>query len=126
MSDYTLTSPDSWTVLKVTAALIPAIMFVWIVVTVSALHRRNVYFWGLGSTWATIIGCPAGLIIASLSTWSRLNDPNAAPVYALIVAGLGLYAVVFAYSILYNYGATKSVTLALSTSNAATSSPFSA
>lgn len=77
-------------------------MFVWIIATVTALHKRDGYFRGLGSTWATIIGCPTGLIIASLSTWSQLNDPNAAPVYALIVAGLGLYPVVFAYSILYN------------------------
>ena len=116
MLDQFLTTLDGWTVLKIAAALIPAIMFVWIIATVTALHNRDVYFWGLGSTWATIIGCPTGLIIASFSTWSQLNDPNAAPYYMLVWAGLGLYAVVFAYSILYNYGATRSVTLALSTS----------
>jgi|SRR5271165_3830267 len=116
MLDHILTTLDGWTVLKVAAALIPAIMFVWIIATVTALHNRDVYFWGLGSTWATVIGCPTGLITASLSTWSQLNDPNAAPYYTLIWAGVGLYAVVFVYSLLYNYGATRSVTLALSTS----------
>ena len=116
MSEYISTGPDGWTLLKVAAALIPTIMFMWIIVTVTALHRRGVYFWGLGSTWTTIIGCPIGLVIASMSGWSGLHEPNASPFYTLIAAGLGLYAVTFAYSIFYNYNATKSATLAVSTS----------
>jgi hypothetical protein len=51
-----------------------------------------------------------------MSTWSGLHDPNAAPSYTLIAAGLGLYGAAFAYSILYNYNATKSAILAMSTS----------
>jgi hypothetical protein len=52
MLDYILTSPDGWTVLKVIAVLVPVLTFFWIIMTVMALHRREVYFWSLGSTWA--------------------------------------------------------------------------
>ena len=116
MSESMLTGQDGWTALKIAAALVPTVTFSWIIATVTALHRRGVYFWGLGSTWTTIIGCPIGLVIASMSGWGGLHDPNAAPSYTLIAAGLGLYAVAFAYSILYNYNATKSAILAMSTS----------
>jgi hypothetical protein len=90
MLDHIFTSLDGWTVLKIAAALIPAIMFVWILATVTALHNRDVYFWGLGSTWATVIGSPTGLIIASLVAWSQLNDPNAAPLHACLGRGRAL------------------------------------
>jgi hypothetical protein len=116
MLDYISNGLDGWTSFKIAAVLIPAMMFLWIVMTVMALHKRDVYFWSLGSTWTTIIGCPAGIIIASFSAWSGLHDPNAAPFYPLIIAGLGLYAVAFAYSLFYNFNATKSATLAISTS----------
>jgi len=110
------TGQDGWTAFEVATALIPTVTFVWIIVTVRALHVRGVYFWGLGSTWTTIIGCSIGLLIASIGSWSALHDPNAAPFYTPIMAGLGLYAVAFTYSIFCNYNATKSMTLALSTS----------
>jgi hypothetical protein len=42
MLDHIFTSLDGWTVLKVAAALIPAIMFIWIIATVTALHNRDV------------------------------------------------------------------------------------
>jgi hypothetical protein len=115
MSESILTGPDGWTLLKIAAALVPTVTFIWIIATVTALHRRGVYFWGLGSTWTTIIGCPIGLLIASMGSWGGLSDPNAAPFYTPIAGGLILYVVVLAYSILYNFGATKSVILALST-----------
>jgi hypothetical protein len=51
-----------------------------------------------------------------MSGWGGLHDPNAAPSYTLIAAGLGLYGAAVAYSILYNYNATKSAILAMSTS----------
>jgi hypothetical protein len=51
-----------------------------------------------------------------LSVWSRLHDPNAPLFHVPIIAGAILYAVALAYSIFYNYNATKSATLALSTS----------
>jgi hypothetical protein len=58
---------DSWTAIKVAAVLVPAVIFVWIITTVTALHRRDVYFWDLGSTWATVIACPLALVIMSTS-----------------------------------------------------------
>ena len=115
MSESILTGPDGWTLLKIAAALVPTVTFIWIIATVTALHRRGVYFWGLGSTWTTIICCPIGLLIVSMSGWSGLHDANAAPFYTLIVAGLALYVAALVYSILYNFNATKSVTLAVST-----------
>ena len=65
---------------KVVAVLVPVLTFVWIVLTVMALHRRDVYFWSLGSTWTSIIACPIALVIMSLSTTSQLHDASA-PVF---------------------------------------------
>ena len=84
--------------------------------TMIALHKRDVYFWSLGSIWTSVIACPIALVIMSLSVWSRLNDPNAPLFQAPIIAGAILYTVAFAYAIFYNYNATKSAMLAISTS----------
>ena len=116
MLDYILTSPDGWVVLKVVAVLVPVLVFMWIIMTVMALHKRDVYFWSLGSTWTCVIACPIALVIMSLSVWSQLNDPHAPLFQTPIIAGAILYAVAFAYAIFYNYNATKSAMLAVSTS----------
>ena len=52
-----------WDALKVAAILTPVLIFVWIVLTVMALHRREVYFWSLGSTCTSLIACPLALVI---------------------------------------------------------------
>jgi len=52
----------------------------------------------------------------SQSVWSQLHDPNAPLFQAPIIAGAILYAFAFTYAIIYNYNATKSAALALSTS----------
>jgi hypothetical protein len=79
---------------------------------VTALHNRDVYFWSLGSTWSSLIACPIALLIIVLSGgWNGASAPPAP-----IIAGAILYAVAFVYSIFYNYNATKSAALALSTS----------
>jgi hypothetical protein len=116
MLDYFLTSPDGWAVLRVVAVLVPVLVFMWIIMTVMALHKRDVYFWGLGSTWSSIIACPAALLIMCLSGWSQSHDPNAPMFHAPIIAGAILYAGALAFAIFYNYNATKSAMLALSTS----------
>jgi hypothetical protein len=118
MLDYFLTSPDGWAVFKVGAVLVlvPVLVFIWIVMTVMALHKRDVYFWGLGSTWSSITACPVAVLIMSLSGWSQLHDPNVPPFHAPIIAGAILYAGAFAFAIFYNYAVTKSAMLALSTS----------
>jgi hypothetical protein len=79
--------------------------------TVTALHKRDVYFWGLGSTWSSLIACPVALVIMCFSAWSGPGVLSAP-----VIAGAILYAVAFTYSIFYNYNATKSAALALSTS----------
>jgi hypothetical protein len=116
MLDYFLTGPDGWPVLKIVAMLLPVLVFIWITMTVMALHKRDVYFWGLGSTWSSIIACPVALLIMSVSGWSQLHDPNVPVFQAPIVAGAVLYAGAFAFAIFYNYNATKSAVLAFSTS----------
>jgi hypothetical protein len=113
---YIFGSPNDWTALKVVATLVPALVFLWIVMTVMALHRRDVHFWGLGSTWTSIITCPAALSIMSFSSLSNLHDQNAPVFKAPIVAGAVLYAAAFAYATFYNFRATRSAALALSTS----------
>jgi hypothetical protein len=109
-------SLNGWTVLKVTGILVPVLMLFWIIMTVTALHKREVYFWSLSSTWVSVIACPAAVGIASFSSFSGLNDPNAPLFQAPIIAGALLYIGAFAYAILYNYNATKSAMLAISTS----------
>jgi hypothetical protein len=116
MLDYFLTGPDGWPVLKIVAMLLPVLVFIWITMTVMALHKRDVYFWGLGSTWSSIIACLVALLIMSVSGWSQLHDPNVPVFQAPIVAGAVLYAGAFAFAIFYNYNATKSAVLAFSTS----------
>src|SRR6478736_7512270 len=105
---------NGWTVVQVVAMLSPALVAVWIIMTVTALHKREVYFWSLGSTWASVIICPIALGIMSQSVWSQLHDPNAPLFQAPIIAGAILYAFAFTYAIIYNYNATKSAALALS------------
>jgi hypothetical protein len=107
MMNYISTSTDDWMTLVV--VLIPTLAFIWIIMTVTALHKRDVYFWSLGSTWSSLIACPIALLIVVLS--GGLKGAT-----ALAIAGAILYAVAFAYSIFYNYNATKSAALALSTS----------
>ena len=107
MLNYISTSTDDWMTLVV--VLIPTLAFIWIIMTVTALHKRDVYFWSLGSTWSSLIACPIALLIIVLSGgWKGAT--------AIMMAGAILYAVAFAYSIFYNYNATKSAVLALSTS----------
>ena len=43
MLDY-FAGSNVWDALKVAAILTPVLIFVWIVLTVMALHRREVYF----------------------------------------------------------------------------------
>jgi hypothetical protein len=107
---------DTWTLLKIIGILIPVLSFVWIVGTVMSLHRREVYFWGLGSTWVTVIACPLSVGIMCTSVLSRLHDENAELFQVPIMAGAALYVSAFAYSLFYNYRATRSAWLALSTS----------
>jgi hypothetical protein len=107
---------NGWTVVQVAGMLAPALVAVWIIMTVTALHKREVYFWSLGSTWASVIICPIALGIMSQSVWSQLHDPNAPLFQAPIIAGAILYGFAFAYATFYNYKATKSAALALSTS----------
>jgi hypothetical protein len=116
MLDHILTGPDGWAVFKVFAVLVPVLAFIWITMTVIALHKRDVYFWGLGSTWSSIIACPVALLIMSLSGWSQPHDPTVPIFHAPIIAGAILYAGAFAFAIFYNYNATRSAMLAFSTS----------
>jgi hypothetical protein len=109
MLNYISTSADDWMTLVV--VLIPTLAFIWIIMTVMALHKRDVYFWSLGSTWSSLIACPIALLIIVLSGgWKGASAPPAP-----MMAGAILYAVAFAYSIFYNYNATKSAALAIST-----------
>jgi hypothetical protein len=79
-----------------------------------ALHKRDVYFWRLGSTWTSVIACPIALLIMCLSTWSRLHDQNAPLFHAPIIAGAILYTVALVFAIFHNYKATRSVMLTIS------------
>jgi hypothetical protein len=110
-----LDNPDGWTVLQIVAILVPMLVFIWIIMTVMALHKRDVYFWGLGSTWVSVIACPIALVIMSLSGLSQSHDPNVPSFQGPIIAGAILYAAAFAYAIFYNYSVTKSAVLAIST-----------
>lgn len=102
--------------LEFVLVLVPVILFAWIVLTVTALHKREVRFWSLGSTWTSVIVCPLALGVMSLGSLSTLNDPNAPFFKPPILAGVILYAAAFSYATRYNFKATKSAGLAFSTS----------
>jgi len=59
---------DGSTIFEVVAVLMPALVLLWIILTVTALHQRDAYFWSLGSTWTSVIACPIALVIMSLSS----------------------------------------------------------
>lgn len=115
MLDYLSAGVNGGTVLEVAAVLVPALVLLWIIQTVTALHKRDAYFWSLGSTWTSVIACPIALVIMSIGSWSQVNGPDAPLFHAPIVAGTILYLVAFGYAILYNYKVTKSAVLAVST-----------
>jgi hypothetical protein len=115
MLDY-LADPNVWDALKVAAILTPVLIFVWIVLTVMALHRREVYFWSLGSTWTSLIACPLALVIMSFSVWRQAQDSTAPFDLGIIFAGAILYVAALACALLYNFRATRSAALAFSTS----------
>lgn len=115
MLDY-FAGSNVWDALKVAAILTPVLIFVWIVLTVMALHRREVYFWSLGSTWTSLIACPLALVIMSFSVWRQAQDSTAPFDLGIIFAGAILYVAALAYALFYNLRATRSVTLAISTS----------
>lgn len=116
MADSAMPLANGWTTLEILGASAPVILFAWIVATVLALHRRNVYFWGLGSTWVSLIACPIAILIMSISAWS--TGPNSSDHLAQVplFGGAVLYVVAFGFCVFYNFGATRSVWLAISTS----------
>jgi hypothetical protein len=116
MQNHILDGLDGWMALKVAAVLTPVLVFVCIVTTVMALHKRDVYFWSLGSTWTSLIPCPLALGIASFCIWRQLKDPSASIDPVPIMAGTVLYIAALAYALFYNFRATGSAVLAFSTS----------
>jgi hypothetical protein len=115
MLDYISALADGSTIFEVVAVLVPALVLLWIILTVTALHQRDAWFWSLGSTWTSVIACPIALVIMSLSTWSQLHDPNVPVFHTPLIAGAILYIVAFGYAIFYNYNVTGSAMLAIST-----------
>ena len=55
MLNYISAGADGSTILEVVAVLVPTLVLLWIVLTVTALHQRDAYFWSLGSTWTSLI-----------------------------------------------------------------------
>ncbi len=113
--DSTFAALDGWTALKVAGVLIPVLTFVWVVTTVMALHRRNVYFWSLGSTWTSLVACFAAISIMSLSGWSTVHNQNAQLFQVPLLAGGALYVTALAFAAFYNFRAARSLPLAIST-----------
>jgi hypothetical protein len=116
MLDSISAGVDISTAFEIVAVLLPTLVLLWIILTVTALHKRDAYFWSLGSTWTSVIACPIALVIMSLGSWSQLHDTNAPLFHAPIIAGAVLYIAAFAYAIFYNYNVTRSTVLAVSTS----------
>src|SRR3979490_2969339 len=65
MLNNILASTDGWSALQIVAMLVPALVLIWTIMTVMGLHKRDVYFWSLGSTWISVIACPIALVIMS-------------------------------------------------------------
>jgi hypothetical protein len=51
--------------------LITSLALLWVILTVSALHKRDAYFWSLGSTWSSVIARPIALVIMSFGSFCR-------------------------------------------------------
>ncbi|MGJ4902324.1 hypothetical protein ACQR0V_12195 [Bradyrhizobium sp. HKCCYLS2058] len=116
MVDSALPASNGWTSLEILGASAAVLLLVWIAATVLALHRRDVYFWGLGSTWISLIAFPIAILIMSISAWSAGSNSNDPLAQVPLFGGAALYVAVFGFCVFYNFGATKSVWLAISTS----------
>jgi hypothetical protein len=64
---------DGSTMFEVVAVLVPALVLLWIILTVTALHKRDARFWSLGSTWTSVIACPIVLFIVSMNSSSQFT-----------------------------------------------------
>jgi hypothetical protein len=101
-----------WMGVKVMGVILPTLFVVSWIWTVSALHRRGVYFWTLASTWVIPPVGIACLLLASISVMHADNAPNfVVPLYA---AGVLEVTVLF-WAFFYNVRYTGSVVLALFT-----------
>jgi len=58
MLNYISALANGSTIFEVVAVLVPALVLLWIVLTVTSLHKRDARFWSLGSTWTSVIACP--------------------------------------------------------------------
>ena len=106
------TTPEQWSMyLKVSAVLVPVLGFTMIAGTVRALHRRDVYFWSLASTWTSIMGSIFAFVLFIMG--GQVTSFNGDPFW--LFPGLGLYACCMVFALVYNYRATRSVFLAVFT-----------
>jgi hypothetical protein len=49
MLNYISAGANGSTIFEVVAVLVPALVLLWIVLTVTSLHKRDASFWSLGS-----------------------------------------------------------------------------
>src|SRR5689334_15594072 len=101
MVNSAITGSNGWTSLEILGASAPVVVFAWIVATVLALHRRDVYFWGLGSTWISLIACPIAILIISITAWGTGSHSNDHLAQVPLFGGAALYAAAFGFCIFY-------------------------
>jgi hypothetical protein len=68
-----------------------------------------------GSTWISLITSRIPILIMSTSAWSTSSNPNDHLIQVPFFGGAVLYLVAFGFCVLSNFGATRSVWLAIST-----------
>lgn len=97
----------------VTVALIggPILFLMWVVFTVSAMHKRDAYFWSLTSTWVSMGGGLFALVVFVVE--SNVVAYGGGPP-AIVLGAVLVYAATVLYSGWYNMGALKNPLLALS------------
>ena len=79
MLNYISAGANGSTIFEVVAVLVPALVLLWIVLTVTSLHKRDARFWSLGSTWTSVIACPIVLIIIVAELLEPVARPERAP-----------------------------------------------
>jgi hypothetical protein len=90
--------------------VVPASIVTWIAYTIGALHRRQLHYWQLRSTYITLVIGSLALLILLVACGFRNDDAR----LTVLDASAILQASVTVWAGWYNWRRTRSIMLALS------------
>ncbi len=103
---------DVSTILVLAGVLIPTLIAVWWIATISLMHRREVYFWRLSPSYVVPIIGFVCLLLCGLAAGVHPDNMSYNPL--VLASAIVLWATIQLWALIVNTMQTKSVLLALS------------